>query len=431
MLVTDEFLAARVAHAQTGSFYGRHLAGRTSGTRVEFQNLPTSSLDDLGPGGLAELSCPGVDAEETAKASAFLSSFVTELNPKELLQATCAGAAGSPSPAALVATGLAPAGEIRFWRSERVARAMQDLVSFAPGVVWGDPRALLLLAEESATAGVCKIPPSISLVLASGLLPTSLRSQLEEDWGARVVELYQRPEAVLLGASCPEGSLHLANDLYSCEILDPVHEEPVPPGARGVLVITSLQPTSTPLVRWRTGDLVEVGTAACKCERPDFPVRRLGSVADTVTFGGHETTAVEILAAAQTFAAALDSRIFYTGVRAQDLRILVEVSDPQAALPTKEYLDLRRQIGLPIDVRLVERGSTPGRLCLDEISDTPEGQLWRIADWTLRAANSSPPKAGTTGSFFSADRWREYRQERQRNSRRRALLRVMESQEPT
>jgi len=429
MPVTEGQLASCVAHAREGSFYARHLQGYPCSTRAEFQKLPTSSIRDLGEAGISQLFFSDTGGDEIAPAAQLLSSFVPESDPHTLLQAMHSDQQAGPSRMTLVAKGPLPTEEIRIWHSETIDRVLRELAAFEPRVVFGDSRALLLLAEEVDAGGVCQLPSSVELLLATGLLPDSLRLQLEKDWGSRVVEVYQRPEAVLLGVSCAEGSLHLANDLYSCEILDLVGGEPVPPGECGVLVITSLQQARAPLVRWSTGDLVEVATAACKCKRPDFPVRRLGSARDSVAFGGREAMAVDILAAAQTFAAALGGRIFYTGVRAQDLRILVEVSDPGMALPTKEYLDLRRQIGLPMDVRLVDRAPDPGSVSLADLAEVPAAQLWRLADWTSEPKASSEPDASPTPGFFSLARWQGHREARRRDSRRRALMRVLESQE--
>lgn len=430
MLVDDDLLAARVADARRGSFYARHLAGKNCVTRADFQNLPTSSVRDLGPDGLSELHSPTPQADELGNAAAFLSGFAPDLDAQPLMEAILGGSLAAKASAGLAGMGPGSVPEIRCWRSETLLEVARGLIDLQPSAIAAEPRALLLLAEAAQVSGAPGVPSSVDTVLADGLLPSSLGARLESDWGARVVEWYRRPEALVLGASCAEGSLHLANDLYSCEILDPVRGEAVPPGERGVLVITSLEPTSYPLVRWSTGDLLEVGTSVCKCKRPDFPVRRLGPAADSIMIGGRASTPVEILSASQTFATALDSRIFHTGVRTQDIRILVEVAETSAALPTKDYLELRRQIGLPMDVGFVARGSDLGSLLLDEIDDASAGQLWHLADWAPRERSSSRGGEPSSGSFFSADRWRAYRQERQRRSRRRSLWRMMKSQEP-
>ena len=429
MRVTEEILAERVAHARNGMFYGRYLDGKKCDTRAEFQSLPVSSLQDLGPGGLAELHCPEPGAADVGSATTFLEDFLTIEGVGPLLAALDSEQGKHAGEVSVVARGPGPDGEIVSWSAETVDQALVELASCQPELLVGEARLLLLLAEQAISGGV-SLPTSLATVLATGLLTPAARARLQEVWGARVVEFYQRPEALALGVSCNEGSLHLANDLYSCEILDPVNGEPVPPGECGVLVVTSLQPTSLPLVRWSTGDLVEMASAACKCERADFPVRRLGRVADQVELGGRKAAAGKILDAAQAFAEAMGSRKFHVAVRADTLRLLVEVSDPRAALPTREHLDLRKQVGLPMDIRLVPRDSIRSQGAIAEVADGPACQLWDVARWSEQAAASRTSARPTWGRLSSARGRTDFREARKRDAALRSLWRAVESDDP-
>jgi hypothetical protein len=82
-----------------------------------------------------------------------------------------------------------------------------------------------------------------------------------------------------------------------------------------------------------------------------------------------------------------------------------------------------------MDVRLVDRAPDPGSVSLADLAEVPAAQLWRLADWTSEPRTSSEPDASPTPSFFSLARWQGYREARRRDSRRRALMRVLESQE--
>jgi len=428
MLVSDELLAQRVAEARRGSFYARYLAGKTCETRSDLQNLPISSRQNLGPDGLGGLYCAQSETGGEDAVRAFLEEFVPAESLGLLIEAPGDKPPELASPTTVVAGGPGPDFSISSWSSGTLSETIAALHAQQSIVVKGDARLLLLFAEAALSAGD-PMPPAVEIVLATGLMPSSLRSRIEELWGARVVEIFQKPEARVLGASCAEGSLHLANDLYACEILDPADGKPVPPGGRGVLVVTSLQPMSYPLVRWSSGELVEMAATACKCQRPDFPVSRLGEATAAVAFGGREATESQILDAAQEFAAALGTEIFHTAIRAGDLRILVEVADPGISLPTKEHLDLRRQIGLPMEVRLVPRGSISGALSLEWTTGEPACQLWRLADWSQQVPDSGPRSGLSLRGLLAPGGWDAYRKARRRRARHRLLRRAVQSAE--
>ncbi|MEJ2122316.1 MAG: hypothetical protein P8Z76_16770 [Alphaproteobacteria bacterium] len=73
--------------------------------------------------------------------------------------------------------------------------------------------------------------------------------------------------------------MHLINeDTVLTEILDPDTMKPVAPGEVGEIVVTTLDKEASPVVRWRTRDLVRLSDAAqdCECGRKGFP--RIGRV---------------------------------------------------------------------------------------------------------------------------------------------------------
>ena len=61
--------------------------------------------------------------------------------------------------------------------------------------------------------------------------------------------------------------MHLCEDHYVVEVLDPDTNDPVPEGAVGELVFTALTREAVPLIRYRTGDLAAVTRALCECGR--------------------------------------------------------------------------------------------------------------------------------------------------------------------
>ena len=63
------------------------------------------------------------------------------------------------------------------------------------------------------------------------------------------------------------GGLHLNEREFICEVHDPETGRPLPAGKQGELVITNLGRTASPVIRYRTGDLVQVSDEPCTCGR--------------------------------------------------------------------------------------------------------------------------------------------------------------------
>lgn len=111
----------------------------------------------------------------------------------------------------------------------------------------------------------------------------TFRDQMEAMMPAGFVaqNIYGTTEAggPILGISCPHShdsdEMHLINeDSVLTEIVDPVTMKPVAPGEVGEIVITTLDKEASPVVRWRTRDLVRLSANpySCACGRHGFPL---------------------------------------------------------------------------------------------------------------------------------------------------------------
>jgi phenylacetate-CoA ligase len=92
-----------------------------------------------------------------------------------------------------------------------------------------------------------------------GSIPAT-RAQIERLWpGARVFDHHGMTEVGPVTYECPEkpGTLCVIESSYFAEVIDPASGEPVAEGATGELVLTTLGRTGSPLLRYRTGDLVK------------------------------------------------------------------------------------------------------------------------------------------------------------------------------
>jgi phenylacetate-CoA ligase len=106
----------------------------------------------------------------------------------------------------------------------------------------------------------------------------AVRSEIEEAWGASVVDTFGMSDVwSTMGGACDEGEgLHLTVEDHAVfELVDPDSGEPVPlaDGASGEFVWTHLRREASPLLRYRSADLGRVWTSPCACGRSSMRIR--------------------------------------------------------------------------------------------------------------------------------------------------------------
>ena len=97
-----------------------------------------------------------------------------------------------------------------------------------------------------------------------------MRQQIERVWGIECTENYGLTEVQGPGVSgeCLEHcGLHINEDFFIPEIIDPATGEVLPAGERGELVITCIKKDALPLIRYRTKDITRLFYEPCKCGR--------------------------------------------------------------------------------------------------------------------------------------------------------------------
>jgi phenylacetate-CoA ligase len=99
----------------------------------------------------------------------------------------------------------------------------------------------------------------------------SMRRQLESELGLAAINFYGLSEIVGPGVSaeCREvrQGLHVQEDHFLAEVVDPDTGDPLPPGQEGELVFTTLTKEALPLLRYRTGDIASLTYEPCACGR--------------------------------------------------------------------------------------------------------------------------------------------------------------------
>jgi len=110
-----------------------------------------------------------------------------------------------------------------------------------------------------------------------------LRQRIEELLGLEAFDIYGLSEIIGPGVSveCPQhNGLHIFEDHFLAEVVNPSTGEAVKEGEVGELVLTTLTREATPQLRFRTGDLTKLTTEECKCGRTNARMGRVIGRAD-------------------------------------------------------------------------------------------------------------------------------------------------------
>lgn len=147
----------------------------------------------------------------------------------------------------------------------RVVRLLRDL---QVTVTWCLPSECIIWAAAARAAGLRPerdFPRLRAFLVAGEPLTAARRARISELWGGiPVLEDYGSTETGSLAGECPHGSLHLWADRVIPEVLDPGTGRATADGT-GRLVVTTLYRQAMPLVRYDTGDVVEVSEEPCPC----------------------------------------------------------------------------------------------------------------------------------------------------------------------
>ncbi len=147
-------------------------------------------------------------------------------------------------------------------------RQVQLILDFKPEVILATPSYLLVILDEFKARGID--PKSTSLKIAvCGAEPWTyaMRDEIEQAFGIHAADTYGLSEVIGPGVACEcietKDGLHVWEDHFYPEIIDPVSGKVLPDGEQGELVFTSLTKEGMPVIRYRTRDLSRLmpGTA--------------------------------------------------------------------------------------------------------------------------------------------------------------------------
>ena len=210
------------------------------------------------------------------------------------------------------------------------------------------------------------------------------RRKIEQTYGIRVYNSYGLSEMCGPGVAfeCPEQSgMHIWEDQFLVEIIDPETRRPLPEGECGELVLTTINREGTPLLRYRTRDLTRIIPGPCPCGRVHRRIDRIrGRSDDMMIINGVnvfpmqiEQTLMRIPGIGTNYLIELQEDNFM-----DKLHVHVELA-PDAfqgtlsgieSLQNRVLAALREETGVTPVVKLLEAGGLPA----------PEGKAVRVVD---------------------------------------------------
>jgi phenylacetate-CoA ligase len=222
-------------------------------------------------------------------------------------------------------------------------------------------------AEEAIDLSTGRVRVIIVAGEPGGSAPAT-RRHIESLWpGARVFDHHGLTEVGPVTHECPvrPGTLHVLEPAYHAEILDPRTLQPVPPGGCGELVLTNLFRTGSPLLRYRTGDLVQAPhRGICACGRASIQLEGgiLGRADDMVVVRGVNIYPSAVDEIVRRCGGVAEYRVVQTVRHAlPELEVEVEPQPGTNPLEVREALSREFQLAfsMRVPVTLLPGGSLP------------------------------------------------------------------------
>jgi len=251
--------------------------------------------------------------------------------------------------------------------TKRQIKIMQD---FKTTALVGTPSYAMLIADTMMEMGINRNSLSLKYGLF-GAEPWSdaMRREIEDKLKIVATDNYGLSEVMgpgVAGECLERNGLHIAEDHFLVELINPDTLEPVRPGEVGELVITTLTKEAFPVVRYRTRDLTRLMPEPCPCGRTMKRMTRVfGRTDDMLIIRGVnvfpqqiETVLFEIEGVAPHYQIIIDRK-----GALDETTVNVEVSESiffdemkkQSELKETIKKQLAAELGISVDVKLVEK----------------------------------------------------------------------------
>jgi len=251
--------------------------------------------------------------------------------------------------------------------TKRQIKIMQD---FKTTALVGTPSYAMLIADTMIEMGINRNSLSLKYGLF-GAEPWSdaMRREIEEKLKIVATDNYGLSEVMgpgVAGECLERKGLHIAEDHFLVELINPDTLEPAKPGEAGELVITTLTKEAFPVVRYRTRDLTRLIPEACACGRSSMRMSRVfGRTDDMLIIRGVnvfpqqiESVLFDIEGVAPHYQIVIDRK-----GALDETTVLVEVSESMFFDEMKKQSELKEtikkqlatELGISVDVKLVEK----------------------------------------------------------------------------
>jgi phenylacetate-CoA ligase len=254
----------------------------------------------------------------------------------------------------------------------RSAARLRAIIETSVNVLCCTPTYAMRLAEAAAEEDIDLAGAKVRTIIVAGEPGGSVpavRSRIARLWhGARVVDHHGMTEIGPVSYGCPARPdvLHVMEDSYIAEVIDSESGRPVPRGVTGELVLTNLGRLGSPLLRYRTSDMVEAAPEdRCECGSYDLALSGgiLGRTDDMLVVRGVNVYPGAVDNILRGFEAVREYRVAIQNHRSlPELSIQVEPAPEHAgdtSLTHRLQAALTNAFALRIPVSLVPPGSLP------------------------------------------------------------------------
>jgi phenylacetate-coenzyme A ligase PaaK-like adenylate-forming protein len=258
-----------------------------------------------------------------------------------------------------------------------------------PDILTCTPSYAVRLGEALAEAGVR--PAMTAGIFGAEPWSNELRARLNDLLGLRALDIYGLSEIIGPGVASEcvvaADGLHVNEDQFLVEAVDPATGQPVPDGELGELVFTTVTKEALPLLRYRTGDIASLNRAPCPCGRT---LARMSKVAgrkdDMLVIRGVNVYPSEVERVLLGHPALAPDYLLVVDERSPQSRLIACIETGTAA-PAPDGIEaelqsgLKDALGLSVDVRLLPPESVPR---------TEVGKAVRVRRWP----GGEPPVPG-------------------------------------
>lgn len=264
-------------------------------------------------------------------------------------------------------------------------RQIQIMKDFATTILACTPSYALYLAEGAAEEGidVRKLPLKAG-VFGAEPWSVNMRREIEEKLGITAIDIYGLSEIIGPGVAseCLEqNGLHVFEDHFLVEVIDPETGEQLPPGEKGELVFTTLTKEAFPVIRYRTRDISILHREPCACGRTMTRMQRImGRTDDMLIVRGVNIFPTQIESALLEFGETEPHYLLVVDRQNQldELEIWVEISEAlfsdevrkMEELESRIKKEIESNLGIGVRVKLVEPKTIP----------RSEGKAKRVVD---------------------------------------------------